>query len=63
MIFARFLFLIGSVLALFGVWRFISPYIYDNVVANPKQGLVFLITGGVMLWIGRQLERRNNGGA
>lgn len=63
MIFARVLFLLGSVLALFGAWRFIAPYIYDSVVSNPKQGLIFFVAGGVMLWIGRQLERRNNGRA
>ena len=62
MIFARGLFLVGSVLALFGLWRLVAPFIYSSVSPNPSQGIIFLVCGGVMMWIGHQLERRNNGG-
>lgn len=61
MIFARTLFLLGSVVALFGLWRIVAPFIYESVSGNNVQGVIFLVTGSVMLWVGRQLERRTGG--
>lgn len=63
MIFARVLFLFGSVLALFGIWRLIGPFIYERVGSNPGQAVIFLVAGVIMLWAGYQLERRNKDGS
>jgi hypothetical protein len=62
-IFARILFLLGSVMALFGLWRFIAPHIYETVSVNVNQSIIFVVIGGAMLWIGYQMERRNNNGS
>jgi len=59
--FARIIFLVGSVFTLFGVWKFISPVIYQNIAAEPRQGLVFLISGIVLILVGRYLEKQDSG--
>lgn len=61
MILARVLFLIGSVLALFGVWSLVSPYIYQSVSADPIRAVLYLVIGGALAWFGRQLETRSPG--
>ncbi|MFP3874008.1 MAG: hypothetical protein ACLFQT_05050 [Thiohalophilus sp.] len=63
MIFARMLTLIGSVIALFGLWKFVAPLIYSNIGADFMQGGLSLLLGGVLALIGRQLERRQGDGA
>ena len=63
MIFARVLTLIGSVIALFGLWKFVAPLIYANLGTDYMQGVISLILGGVLALIGRQLERRQGGEA
>jgi len=56
---ARIIFLVGSVFTLFGIWKFISPVIYQNIAAEPRQGLAFLISGIVMVLVGRYLEKQD----
>ncbi|MDZ7660978.1 hypothetical protein [Thiohalophilus sp.] len=63
MIFARMLTLIGSVIALFGLWKFIAPLIYSNIGTDFMQGVISLVLGGMLALIGRQLERRQGDGA
>lgn len=63
MIFARILSLIGSVILLFGLWKFVAPLIYANVSHDIMQGIISLIIGGVMVWIGRQVEHQQGDGA
>ncbi|MDY6980246.1 MAG: hypothetical protein SV201_10205 [Pseudomonadota bacterium] len=63
MIFARILFLLGSVLALFAVWRLLAPYVYGSLSPASGQTVLFLVVGAILAWIGYQLERRAGGGA
>ncbi|WP_134084839.1 hypothetical protein [Thiohalophilus thiocyanatoxydans] len=63
MIFARMLTLVGSVIVLFGVWKFAAPLIYSNVGIDIMQGIISLLLGGVLTLIGRQVERRQGDGA
>lgn len=63
MIVARILFLLGSVLALFGLWQIVAPYIYASVEPAGSQAPVMLIIGALLAWIGRRLERAQDDGA
>lgn len=63
MILARVVLLLGSVLALFGLWRLVGPQLYASVSPNMIQALVFLSIGAVMMWFGRQIEQRHQDGA
>ena len=63
MIFARMLTLVGSVIALFGLWKFAAPLIYSNIGTDFRQGVISLVLGGVLALIGRQLERQKGDGA
>lgn len=62
MIFARILFLPGSVLALFGLWRLLAPYVYGSLSPASGQTVVLLIIGAMLAWVGYQLEHRTDGG-
>ena len=62
MIFARILFLLGSVLALFALWRLLAPYVYGSLSPADGQTVGFLVAGAILAGIGYQLERRADGG-
>ncbi|MFO8025982.1 hypothetical protein [Thiohalophilus sp.] len=61
MIFARLVFLLGSILALFAVWRLLAPYVYASLSPASGQTVLFLIIGAILAWVGYQLERRAGG--
>lgn len=63
MIFARILSLIGSVIVVFGLWKFVAPLIYADISIDIMQGVISLVIGGVMVWIGRQIEHQQGDGA
>lgn len=62
MIFARIVSLLGSVLALFALWRLFAPYVYASLSPASGQTVGFLIIGVILAWVGYQLERRARGG-
>ncbi|MDZ7805433.1 hypothetical protein [Thiohalophilus sp.] len=61
-IFGRILLLLGSVLALFALWRLLAPYVYAPLSPASAQTVLFLVIGGILAWVGYQLERRAGGG-
>ena len=56
----RILFLCGSVLVLFGLWKFASPWIYEGLKSEPRQAVVFLVVGILLVIGGKFLEKRES---
>ncbi len=57
---ARIIFLIGSVLSLYGTWELIGPLLYDGISAEPRQGLLFMAAGVILVVSGYYFEKHDS---
>lgn len=53
----QILLLAGSVVILYGLWRYLGPVVYPRLSAHAEQAGLFLLTGAVLVVTGWLLRR------